>query len=61
VANAEAGNRDTFASALESLARRGILERRVEADAREASYVRGPAFDELPGLSERLAGALRDR
>jgi len=61
VANAEAGNRDTFASALEALARRGILERRVEPAAREASYARGPAFDELPGLSERLAGALRDR
>jgi len=61
VANAEAGNRDTFASALESLLRRDVLERRKEPSAREPVYLRGPAFDELAGLLERLAGALRDR
>ena len=61
VTNPEAGNRDTFASALESLSRRGILERHSAPGARDAAYARGPAFDELAGLVERLAGALRGR
>jgi len=61
VASAEAGNRETFASALDLLERRGVLERRVAPDAREPSYVHGARFDELPGLAARLAGVLQDR
>ena len=61
VTNPEAGNRDTFASALEALARLDILERSSAPGAREVTYSRGAAFDELAGLVERLAGALRDR
>jgi glycerol-3-phosphate O-acyltransferase len=55
----EAGNPATFQGAFEALVRRRVLER-VRADGeRETVYVRGPAFDELSGLAERLAGALR--
>jgi len=50
----------TFQNVLALLTRRGILER-SEASAREASYARGPAFEELAGLRGRLAGALGPR
>lgn len=59
VAGREAANPATFAGAYDALARRGILERVRSAGAREPLYVRGPRFEELAGLSERLAGALR--
>jgi glycerol-3-phosphate O-acyltransferase len=61
VASAEASNRATFANAFDALARRGILARQRAAGAREDVFVRGPAFDELAGLCERLAGVLADR
>jgi glycerol-3-phosphate O-acyltransferase len=57
VERAEAWSPVTFRNALELLARRGIL-RRVRDEGREARYGRGPAFDDLAGLRERLAGAL---
>jgi len=59
VAGREAANPTTFAGAYDALARRGILEKVRAAGARESLYVRGPRFDELAGLAERLAGALR--
>jgi glycerol-3-phosphate O-acyltransferase len=59
VASREAANPATFSAAFDALSRRGILERVREAEDREAVYVRGPAFEELSGLAERLAGALR--
>jgi glycerol-3-phosphate O-acyltransferase len=59
VAGREAANPATFAGAYEALARRGILERVRAEGAREPLYVRGPRFEELAGLAERLAGALR--
>jgi glycerol-3-phosphate O-acyltransferase len=59
VTSRESANPATFASALDALARRGILERERPEGARESTYARGPAFDELAGLGERLAGALR--
>lgn len=55
----EAANPATFAAAYDVLARRGILERVRSDGAREPTYVRGARFDELAGLAERLAGALR--
>ena len=58
VASREAANSATFTAAYDLLARRGILER-VRGEGREVLYVRGPRFEELAGLSERLAGALR--
>ncbi len=58
VARPEAASPATFANAIELLARRGILERRKPSDAREAVYVRGPHFDALPALRERLASTL---
>jgi glycerol-3-phosphate O-acyltransferase len=61
VTSSEAGNPATFAAALEMLARRGILERVRGEEEREVVYVRGPSFDELAGLVERLAGALQAR
>lgn len=61
VAAAEVSNEATFQGALEALVRRGILVRERPAGAREAVYARGPAFDELAGLAERLAGALVGR
>jgi glycerol-3-phosphate O-acyltransferase len=49
----------TFKNALELLSQRGVL---AESDgARERAFGRGPAFDELPALRERLAGALLGR
>ena len=47
--------------------RRGILERREPPEgawrgaARDRYYGRGPAWDELAGLRERLAAALASR
>jgi glycerol-3-phosphate O-acyltransferase len=55
----EAANPATFDAAFDVLARRGILERVRSDGAREPTYVRGSRFDELAGLAERLAGALR--
>jgi glycerol-3-phosphate O-acyltransferase len=58
----EGGNPVTFQNALDFLARRGILERRLASAGRErrrdTAYVRGSAFGELPALRERLAAAL---
>jgi glycerol-3-phosphate O-acyltransferase len=59
VASREAASAATFQGAFDALARRGILERVRGEGAREAVYVRGPRFEELALLSERLAGALR--
>jgi len=59
VAGREAANPATFTAAYDALARRGILERVRAEGSREPLYVRGPRFDELAGLAERLAGALR--
>lgn len=59
VAGREAANPATFTAAYDALARRGILEKVRAEGAREALYARGPCFEELAGLSERLAGALR--
>jgi glycerol-3-phosphate O-acyltransferase len=59
----EGGNPVTFQNALDFLARRGVLERRSAGGGRERrreiTYVRGPAFEELAALRERLAAALR--
>ncbi len=55
----EGWNTVTFRNALDLLVRRGILER--EEGAKEPQLVRGPAFDDLVALRERLAGALTDR
>ena len=58
----EAANPVTLANAIDVFQRRGILERGQGGAAREdAVYVRGPAFGELHGLRERLAGALGAR
>jgi glycerol-3-phosphate O-acyltransferase len=54
----EVSNRATFQGAIDELVRRQILVRERPPNSREAVYARGPAFDELPGLAERLAGAL---
>ena len=50
----------TFRNALDLLARRGILEKSA-GEGREVRYGRGPAFDDLVALRERLAGALTSR
>lgn len=54
----EVSNRATFQGALDELVRRDILVRERPDGAREPVYARGPAFDALAGLVERLAGAL---
>jgi len=58
----EAANPITFQNALDLLVRRGVLDRRRggegAASSREALYVRGPAFEDLRALRERLAAAL---
>jgi glycerol-3-phosphate O-acyltransferase len=54
----EVSNRATFQGALDELVRRDILVRERPDGAREPVYARGPAFDQLAGLVERLAGAL---
>ncbi|MDX1648379.1 MAG: hypothetical protein R3263_00870, partial [Myxococcota bacterium] len=56
----EAWSPVTFRNGLELLARRGILER-LRGEGRETRYGRGPAFDDLLQLRERLAGALAPR
>lgn len=61
VAATEVSNAATFQGALDALVRRGVLVRERPAGARESVYARGPAFDELAGLAERLAGALVGR
>jgi hypothetical protein len=53
-------NQATFQGALDELVRRRVLVRERPAGARESVYARGPAFDELAGLAERLAAALAD-
>ena len=62
VGRPEASNPVTFANAIDLLVRRGVLEREAPQPGRERSrdtlYVRGPAFDELPALRDRLATAL---
>jgi hypothetical protein len=60
ISRTEGWNTVTFKNALELLARRGVLAERRH-DAREVAWGRGPAFDELPALRERLAGALLAR
>ena len=51
----------TFGNAVDLLVRRGVLQREQPEGARDAVYARGPAFDDLPALRERLASALADR
>jgi glycerol-3-phosphate O-acyltransferase len=61
----EASNAVTFKNALDLLVRRGVLERRRggegAASARDVLYVRGPGFEDLRGLRDRLASVLRAR
>jgi glycerol-3-phosphate O-acyltransferase len=61
----EAANAITFKNALDLLVRRGVLEQRRGGDgassSRDVLYVRGPAFEDLRGLRERLAAALAAR
>jgi len=61
----EGRNPVTFQNALEMLARDGILERgearRGRDRRREPTYARGPAFETLPALRDRLAAALLAR
>jgi glycerol-3-phosphate O-acyltransferase len=62
VGRPEASNPVTFANAIELLVRRGVLVRAQPTAGRErvrdVLYERGPAFDELPALRDRLASAL---
>jgi glycerol-3-phosphate O-acyltransferase len=60
ISRTEGWNRVTFKNALELLARRGVLAQSAR-DTREPAWGRGPAFEELPALRERLAGALLAR
>jgi glycerol-3-phosphate O-acyltransferase len=60
ISRTEGWNRVTFKNALELLARRGVLVQSGR-ETREPAWGRGPAFDELPALRERLAGALLAR
>ncbi len=60
----EAANPVTFRNALDLLVGRGLLERRRPGEgsgSRDVLYVRGPAFEDLRGLCERLAAALAPR
>jgi glycerol-3-phosphate O-acyltransferase len=54
----EVSNQATFQGALDELVRRRVLARERPEGSRESVYARGPAFDALPGLAERLAAAL---
>jgi glycerol-3-phosphate O-acyltransferase len=54
----EAANPVTFGNAVELLVRRGILARTHGEEGRDVTYQRGPAFDDLTALRERLATAL---
>jgi glycerol-3-phosphate O-acyltransferase len=62
VGRPEASNPVTFANAVDLLVRRGVLAPGVPGPGRERArdtlYQRGPAFDELPALRDRLASAL---
>jgi hypothetical protein len=62
VGRPEASNPITFANAIDLLVRRGVLVRGEAGPGRERArdtlYERGPAFDELPALRDRLASAL---
>ena len=62
VGRPEASNPITFANAVELLVRRRVLVRNEAQPARErardAAFERGPEFDELPALRDRLATAL---
>ena len=59
VVRPEAANRITFGNAIDLLVRRHVLERAESADRKgDIAYVRGPAFDDLATLHERLATAL---
>ena len=62
-ARPEAENPITFQNALDLLVRRGVLERRRGGDgsSRDVVYERGPAFDDLRALRERLAASLASR
>jgi glycerol-3-phosphate O-acyltransferase len=57
----EAANPVTFGNALDLMLRRGVLTRRDPEKGRDPLLEPGPAFDELAGLRERLAGALAGR
>ena len=54
----EAANPITFANAADLLVRLGVLERTTRNGDDEPGFARGPRFDELPALRERLASAL---
>ena len=54
----EAANPVTFGNAVELLVRRGILARTHGEEGRDVTFQRGPAFDDLTALRERLATAL---
>jgi glycerol-3-phosphate O-acyltransferase len=60
VRRAEGWNTVTFRNALDLLTRRGILVR-LPGEGRDRIYGPGPAFEDLAGLRERLAGALAGR
>lgn len=61
----EAANAVTFKNAIDLLVRRGVIERRRggegAASSRDVLYGRGPAFDDLRPLAEKLAAALSAR
>ncbi len=57
----EAANAVTFGNALDLMVRRGVLQQRDPEKGRDLLLEPGPAFDELPALRERLAGALAGR
>jgi glycerol-3-phosphate O-acyltransferase len=64
VGRPEASNPVTFANAIDLLVRRGVLVRAQPGAgrerARDVQYERGPDFEELPALRDRLATALRE-
>jgi glycerol-3-phosphate O-acyltransferase len=60
VTRMEGWNQVTFKNVLELLAQRGVLVQTAR-ETREPTWGRGPAFDELLALRERLAGALLGR
>jgi glycerol-3-phosphate O-acyltransferase len=63
VGRPEAANPITFANAIDLLVRRRVLERAAPGAGRERDplYERGPAFEQLPALRDRLATALTRR
>ena len=56
----EALNETTLSNALDLLLREGVIEldRQAPVRPREVPYTRGPSWDRLAELGERLAGAL---